>query len=891
MKKVFVFFLLCPLMFLSFEACQRNEEHVKIIDQWWRFDGRSADAYSPVIICSNIKSVQIEYNYYYSYIAVIIIRSSHITTLSSNSYWGTYTENIKSIKLSNNFIEVIENGAFTSCRGLTEINLQWNNITALSDGLFSNNHNLQILDLSYNAICSIGNATFASSLMYLNLKHNSLQQINFKLPEGLINLELSFNNISFITRDSFSGLTQLETVKLNNNALKTIPFTLFNTNSNLKEIDLSYNKISAVSKTTFFLQKITDLNLQQNRLSSLDFILPVSLGSLDLSFNSISTVNDDSFSGLTQLSILKLNDNLLEKLQGGLLNPLENLKNVYLQRNNLTVLQRDLFASHNNLVEVDLSENNISSVEAPVFHSKSIQRLNLRNNKIKYLNFIIPENVKNLDLSFNSIAEINNNSLLNIANLTTLNTSGNFLKHIPVNLFKSLNYTKEIQLGQNKLTPLSNGVLTSSHAVTLNFSYNEILLVERNVFPLNGTRNLYLQNNKLKTLNFKFPFTLVNLDLSYNSISSIEQSAFDGLSSLSNLQLNNNLLHILPAGCFQSLQNLKGLYLSNNTITMTYGTFSGLGLLETLEIANNSITDLTESILNDMGNLFELDISNNLLTSLEVADITRHLKKLHYLYLENNKFQCDYLLAVIAQLEANRIIFREGNNVFQSNVRGINCIHGKSSEETDITVHNSGGTNEVVPLLKKAIDLIYNSSKQQQRLQQTLQALNNNMNSGNVSEQRLQHILEEINTNLVSGQTFSNNSEETLRHTLEKISSNLNNERETFNYSYAAKQVEILKELLKELKNNSKVAEGPYVTEKLESGNALETLLLQNNSNTLATNGNTGKTSGGYILLNIALYGLLVIGFLLLYIQYIKIKVKKARHVTGLTEMTSLELE
>lgn len=872
MKKIFFFLRVFQFVCISFQLCQKEEHYFKIIDKWWKVYGvADEEFYHPVFICSNMLSVDVrdDYEDYVDYISdesnyAVIISDSRIATLSNNAYWGTYTEYLKGIKLSNNSIEMIEEGAFRSCTNLKEVNLKDNKITSLPNGLFSDNNNLEIIDLSCNTISSIGNSTFPHNIKYLNLNRNHLHKIDVIWPESLVNLELGFNAILFITNASFSELTHLEILKLNNNGLKTIPIGLFNPNSDLEEIDLPHNNIYTVGKVALSLHKIKHLNLEHNRLGTLDFMLPPSLESLDLSFNLISSIDHNSFSAMKNPVVLFLNNNSLENLPLGVLNELESLKTAFIQHNHITSLRGDLFAPHKNLIEVDLSYNNISTIEETVFTSSSIKFLNLTKNKIKYFNFSLPESVTNLDISFNSVVEVAENCFLKTTNLTTLKINNNFLKNIPLGLFNAFN---------------------------------------RETVPYNGMKNLYLQNNKLENLSFELPRTLINLDLSHNSISVLKQGIFDGLSSLTNLQLDNNLLHTLPMGCFLSLKSLKQLYLSNNTISVTYGTFSGLKALERLKISNNSITEL--SFLNGLNNLFDLDISNNLLTNLEVRDITKQLKGLRYLYLQNNKFQCDHLLEVITQLKANNIVTKGEDNVFESNIRGIHCIHGKSTQKPVKKENIFNNTNEDVKLLKKMINLISNSVKQQQvnknysthlnffksmanateRLQETLEELNNNIISGNISKQRLQHTLEIINSNLISEETISNNSKKTFRHILEKMSSNLNIQRKMFNYSYAANQLEILKELLKELKEKNEhvpFVKQPYVA---EHKNALKMSLLNNISHMLSTYTNVEKTSLKYIFVNIILYGIFVISCCLLYIRYMKMKAKKATNVTGSTEI------
>lgn len=100
------------------------------------------------------------------------------------------------LKMSSINIQGIQENVFQPFNNLKEINLSKNNISSLPDGLFASNSNLKIVELSYNIISSIKNATFLSQgIKYLNLRHNKLQTLHFKLPTTVVNLELSFNLI------------------------------------------------------------------------------------------------------------------------------------------------------------------------------------------------------------------------------------------------------------------------------------------------------------------------------------------------------------------------------------------------------------------------------------------------------------------------------------------------------------------------------------------------------------------------------------------------------------------------------------------------------------------------------------------------------------------------
>lgn len=776
MKTVITFLHFLGLICVSLQNCEyRHDTHLSIIDKWWTGDENPKVFDGWNFFCNGLTSLLNlqDYMHYSNEFSTMVVVNGSFSKLFLVTQ-GYYDDNLKGLKFYNNSITSIEPSSPAHFNNLQEISLKQNNITFLSEGLFTANHRLRIVDLSYNNISAVENTTFVSnSITHLNLRHNQLQKVDFKLPNWLINLELSFNLISYIAKNVFSETAELKTLKLNNNIIKTLPIGLFTSNNNLHELDLSHNSISAVGKVTFSFQ-IKNLNLQSNNLQTLGFILPIFSQLLDLSFNQISFIDNSSFSGMALLTILRLNNNRLQNLPAGLFSSMDSLKELYLQHNNITLLTNGWFESNNNLKILDLSYNSIFYVGDVALVSRSIQYLNLQYNKIQNVNFTLPVYIDHLDLGFNLIDQINENCFLETTALRELNLSNNFLKTIPPGLFRSLDDVKDINLQHNNIIFIPNELLSphdSLNNVTLNLSHNNISFINRDSFPTRAVTNLYLQHNKLQRINYTLPTSLKYLNLSFNSLSVIEKDTFQNLTVLQTLWLNNNLLQALPAGCFQTLDGVEYLELSSNKLVMTFGTFTGLRNLKTLKIANNSLADLPELVLNDLEHIVVLDVSNNLLTNLEAADITKHLKNLVLIYLEGNRFLCTYLLKLITQFQKSGVEVKKGDQFFRSNVRGITCIDDQQS--TSNASNSAGMQGNVLVDVKET----------KQTLKQVVtDLLSEKEKSDNIFEKQLQHILEEITIllknsslaaeqqlQLISTKLSSNSSLEGLKQILKEI--------------------------------------------------------------------------------------------------------------------------
>uniref|UniRef100_T1K7F6 Ig-like domain-containing protein n=1 Tax=Tetranychus urticae TaxID=32264 RepID=T1K7F6_TETUR len=167
------------------------------------------------------------------------------------------------------------------------------------------------------------------------------------------------------------------------------------------------------------------------------------------------------------------------------------------------------------------------------------------------------------------------------------------------------------------------------------------------------TQSLWLNGNRLNNLfylssfiNPSNPDSLIELDLSHNSISSLGRSSyhhpfstlthlkylnlsangfktlypgvFRGLKRLERLEINSGSLMYLDEHAFDGLENLEQLYLQNNRIGSIFlELFQSIVNLHVLNLDGNSITHLTGGIFTSLNNLRHLSISRNSLHTLD----------------------------------------------------------------------------------------------------------------------------------------------------------------------------------------------------------------------------------------------------------------------------------
>ena len=168
---------------------------------------------------------------------------------------------------------------------------------------------------------SINNCQNLSNLVSLDLSFNQLKSItsaSFNCLNNLTSLRLNNNNISSIDSDSFKNLINLRFLYLSNNQISVIPQYLFYTHLiNLRTVDLSFNNLSEMEMWPTYLSQIIYINLKYNSIQKftnkfgwfLSFssnLAPLtSTTTIDLQFNKIISLDDAS---IQQYGVCSYND-------------------------------------------------------------------------------------------------------------------------------------------------------------------------------------------------------------------------------------------------------------------------------------------------------------------------------------------------------------------------------------------------------------------------------------------------------------------------------------------------------------------------------------------------------------------------------------------------------
>ncbi|XP_035763731.1 uncharacterized protein LOC118454172 [Neolamprologus brichardi] len=217
---------------------------------------------------------------------------------------------LEELRLDNNRLTVMSKAAWAWCPGLLVLSLSnnslWNN--SVPNGVLSPLGNLRTLNLDHNMLISVP-LGLPLSIKELYLKGNLLESFGrgaFNGKSGLVVLDLSENRLTNkgLDRDSFLNTTFLESINLEGNRLKQVPQHL---PLSVKTLNLEGNFISSIKKSAFrSLKKLEHLGLAWNKIFKVTTgafrMLPV-LHQLDLSHNTLKQVPRQLPKGLHSVAL------------------------------------------------------------------------------------------------------------------------------------------------------------------------------------------------------------------------------------------------------------------------------------------------------------------------------------------------------------------------------------------------------------------------------------------------------------------------------------------------------------------------------------------------------------------------------------------------------------
>ncbi|XP_029670244.1 leucine-rich repeats and immunoglobulin-like domains protein 1 [Formica exsecta] len=280
-------------------------------------------------------------------------------------------DHLKRLNFKSNLIQEIEEGAFEKIklRGLFLADNQLESLNFVS----SLPDTLTEFVASGNRIASISDNAFSklSRLLYLNLDDNEIKALQngvFQGLESLRSLTLTNNNITTIELSAFRGLTTLTTLDLHRNTIRDLRKGTFAELTALKELNLAHNNI-AEAKFADLPSSVNSLHLDYNEIDVLEegSFVQAPIFTLSLTGNRISSITRGAFN-LPTLRDLYLNKNLLTTIEGDSYEGLSRLRRLWLSENKISEIRKGACKNLGSLYILDISKNPFQKLENGAFH-------------------------------------------------------------------------------------------------------------------------------------------------------------------------------------------------------------------------------------------------------------------------------------------------------------------------------------------------------------------------------------------------------------------------------------------------------------------------------------------------------------------------------------------
>ncbi|XP_044005827.1 protein artichoke-like [Aphidius gifuensis] len=443
-----------------------------------------------------------------------------------------------------------------------------------------------------------------------------------KYIKGLV-LDLSDKDI--IIEPSAIVLTKLERLEINSGPVQ-LESNSFQNLSNLQHLKIKVNEGSAkMSQVLKNLPRLKSLELLDNyNIDICEFTNTDTLQIKILGFMGgfIRSISSKSFECNDKFNIIPANifDNITE------------LKILDLSYNSISKLDNTYLTMSKNCELLNLSYNSMESIENGFFKNIKCITLDLGGNEIKY---IANNEFKNsmIDTIFN---EQKNQTLI------CYESKNHYFKICQKKnqLVSVIARTMPYRLSQETLIFEDSDIILTEDYIFYNLTIKNLIiessakpfqLIGESLKGLPKLKNLQLDTQPILIKNPTFFYirdTLERLSLSLSS------NSFDGLSKLENLELNVGLT-VLEHGAFYRLTELTRLKIEVNgtkhlqylrvtktsLTTIERDAFFGLDYLEKINLSYNNIKRIVINVFNNLRALKILRLNNNNITGFDIGSL------------------------------------------------------------------------------------------------------------------------------------------------------------------------------------------------------------------------------------------------------------------------------
>ena len=357
--------------------------------------------------------------------------------------------------------------------------------------------------------------------------------------------------------------------------------TFDDTTSVFAELTLFSNSITSVPANAFKTTNGQALNIRK----------------LDLENNQITSIDNNAFAGLE-----------------------DNLKELILHTNGMATFPTQAVQSLTKLEYLSIEEFSMASLPSNALSSFSkLQVLYIESCELTSLSsgdLTTQQNtLRELHLPHNKLAAIPKQAASSLSSLTKLDVSRNLISALPNNAFQGIDSLQELVLSQNGLNSIMPDAFQGLERTLVKLSLSYTNFHDSTLQALSSLNNLEildLNNNKqISTPSFDGLPSLRQLNLHGCGIDTLSSNMFRELGgSLEELDLVSNSLSTINDGAFEPLTLLKILHLDGNPLSNTLSSGNKFGGLEgSLEYLGLDGTQLTTNSIDSIHYLAKLKVN------------------------------------------------------------------------------------------------------------------------------------------------------------------------------------------------------------------------------------------------------------------------------------------
>uniref|UniRef100_A0A671TUQ5 TIR domain-containing protein n=1 Tax=Sparus aurata TaxID=8175 RepID=A0A671TUQ5_SPAAU len=369
--------------------------------------------------------------------------------------------------------------------------------------------------------------------------------------------------------------------------------------------------------------------------------IPRNVTSIDLSTNQILKITDTDLRCLSKLMYMQVTFNSISHIDDGAFVDLIELRTLSMLKNELTNLTDNIFKGLRKLVTLTLSSNRISYISPVAFQSLvSIQSVELNNNRLHRITNITPilklPTLHKLSISCNKLTSFRSDDMhLNVSNLRSLELDMNPVRKFSIrkDIFPHLQFLNLGSSGHemkwdvaNKTFLRSVSSLSLSHADKSFQPYSAVLKTTESLKILQLEFMKTLIEKGLIDVACQIP-SLRLLSVSFSDIHTINDTLLRSCSQVTELGFSYDILSELSEHSLRSMTQLRLLALNNNALSQVPLALRGLSTLEVLDL---------RCVFQNLTNLKVLNIQDNSVFSFDSA-FKVNLHKLESLNLHNNR--------------------------------------------------------------------------------------------------------------------------------------------------------------------------------------------------------------------------------------------------------------